>query len=118
MVMDAFSAPHFRNDDAARMALESILWPDGPVCPHCGGIVEADETYYGRTAAPTIRDRDGKPFVKRSKTANRRPILSLVERGGKVRSFHIPSADKGSVQKIVKDNIARETRLHTDESNL
>lgn len=83
-----------------------------------GGIVEADETYYGRTGAPTIRGRDGKPFVKRSKSANKRPILSLVERGGKVRSFHIPSADKESVHKIVTDNIARESRLHTDESVL
>lgn len=83
-----------------------------------GGIVEVDETYYGRTTAPTIRGRDGKPFVKRSKTANKRPILALVERGGRVRSFHIPSADKGSVQEIVKSNISRETRLHTDESKL
>lgn len=29
--------PHFNNDDAAREHLESIRWPNGPVCPHCGG---------------------------------------------------------------------------------
>ena len=34
--MDVFSAPHFRDDDAARKFLEGLLWPDGPVCPHCG----------------------------------------------------------------------------------
>jgi ISXO2-like transposase domain len=34
-----------------------------------------------------------------------------------VRTFHVPVADKGTVDKIVKDNIARESRLHTDESN-
>jgi len=31
-----FSEPRF-NDDAAREHLESILWPNGAVCPHCGG---------------------------------------------------------------------------------
>jgi hypothetical protein len=35
-----------------------------------------------------------------------------------VRTFHVPVAEKVSVQKIVKDNIAGETRLHTDESRL
>ena len=36
--MDIFSAPHFRDDEAARKFLEGILWPDGQVCPHCGVI--------------------------------------------------------------------------------
>src|SRR5947207_7806418 len=49
---------------------------------------------------------------------NKRPILALVERGGKVRTFHVPVADKATVQKIVRNNVARETRLHTDESKL
>ncbi len=31
-------APRFKNDNAARKHLESIRWPSGPVCPHCGGI--------------------------------------------------------------------------------
>ena len=42
--MDVFSAPHFRDDKAARAMLESILWPDGPVCPHCGVINHAYAT--------------------------------------------------------------------------
>lgn len=28
--------PMFRDDIAAREALEAIHWPNGPVCPHCG----------------------------------------------------------------------------------
>lgn len=28
--------PRFQNEDAAREHLESLHWPDGPVCPHCG----------------------------------------------------------------------------------
>ena len=42
--MDTFSAPHFRDDQAAREYLESILWPDGPICPHCGVINHAYAT--------------------------------------------------------------------------
>jgi transposase-like protein len=26
------------SEDEARDALERILWPDGPVCPHCGAV--------------------------------------------------------------------------------
>jgi hypothetical protein len=42
----------------------------------------------------------------------------LVERGGRVRSFHPAVADGMEVSRIVRENIARESRLHTDESRL
>jgi len=29
-------SPIYHDDDAARAHLESVLWPTGPVCPHCG----------------------------------------------------------------------------------
>ena len=28
--------PIFHDEDAAREHLESVRWPDGPMCPHCG----------------------------------------------------------------------------------
>jgi transposase-like protein len=86
-----------------------------------GQIVEADETYYGPTKAKgKTRAIDGKPYIKGGKQggANKRPIVTLVERGGKARSFHVPRADKATVSKIVTDNIHHESRLHTDESPL
>jgi transposase-like protein len=216
--MDTFSAPHFRNDDAARAYLERLRWPTGTVCPHCGvvghsyrtptlgrhrcaekecrkdftvtvntpmershialhrwlqafhlmcsskkgvsahqlhrtldityrsawfmahrirecmrtgglgplggsgKIVEADETYYGKIDKPKIRTKTSKgdPFTKggRSGPSNKRPIVAPVERGGNVRTFHVPVASQATVQKIVRDNISRESRLHTDESRL
>ena len=30
-------------EDKAREYLESLRWPDGPVCPHCGGQLHANE---------------------------------------------------------------------------
>src|SRR5258708_14385170 len=38
MSTTSLNAPHFHDDDAAREYLQSIRWPDGPVCPHCGVI--------------------------------------------------------------------------------
>jgi transposase-like protein len=215
--MDTFSALHFRDDTAAREYLERLLWPDGPICPHCGAInhayatkrpgvyrcgekecrkdftvtmrtvmerskialhkwlqafhlmcaskkgvsahqlhrtldigyeaawfmahrireamrdgglaplggggsiVEADETYHGRTEQPRVSpQRKGRPYLKRGKTgpADKRPIVALVDRGGRVRTFHVAVADQVTVERIVRENIDRETRLHTDESKL
>ncbi len=35
--MSVLSAPHFHNEEAAYAYVEARLWPNGPVCPHCGG---------------------------------------------------------------------------------
>jgi hypothetical protein len=86
------------------------------------GIVEADETYFGNIPESKRKTKttSGRPFTKRGKTgpANKRAIVSLVERGGSVRSFHVPTADAATVASIVNGNVAQEARLHTDESRL
>lgn len=84
-----------------------------------GNIVEADETYYGKPEEMYVSpQRKGRPYLKGNKKRNSRPVVTLVERGGRVRSFHVASADKQTVQQIVLDNVYRDTRLHTDESRL
>jgi transposase-like protein len=88
-----------------------------------GKIVEADETYYGPVETPHVSPRrkaEKRPYTKGGKSgpSNKRPIVALVERGGNVRTFHVPVADQKTVEKIVTENIARESRLHTDESKL
>ncbi len=35
--MSYLSQPHFHNEEAAYAFVESRVWPNGPVCPHCGG---------------------------------------------------------------------------------
>ena len=32
------SDKHFHNEEAAYAFVEARLWPNGPICPHCGGI--------------------------------------------------------------------------------
>ncbi len=89
--------------------------------PPLGGkdqIVEVDETYYGKAELPKEARERGFKYLKGTNRYNNRPIIALVERGGNVRTFHVASADKYTVSKIVKDNVAKESRLHTDESRL
>lgn len=87
-----------------------------------GRIVEADETYFGKVHKSKRRTTrtSGKPFTKSGKSgpSNKRAILALVERGGSVRSFHIERATRETITGIVRENVERESRLHTDESRL
>jgi transposase-like protein len=218
MAKNAFAAPHFHDETAARIWFEAARWPHGPICPHCKGekhyatkkfgryrcstatcrrdftvmtgsvmershatltqwaaafhlgasskkgfsahqlhrefgcqyntawflhhrvmeamrrggldlppmggegkVVEADETYYGNVpeAKRPKLTAFGQPFSKSPHyvIGRKRAVISLVERGGEVRSFSVPShADL--VVDIVRSNIDRESRLHTDESKL
>ena len=36
MANSVLSAPHFQTETAAFAYVEAALWPNGPVCPHCG----------------------------------------------------------------------------------
>jgi transposase-like protein len=82
-----------------------------------GGVVEADETYYGRIDADP-QPNATTPRRKHKDKRLKRAVVSLVERGGNVRSFHVATADKATVGRIVRDNVDPASRLHTDESRL
>jgi len=84
-----------------------------------GKVVEADETYFGRADEMHVSpQRKGRAYTKRGKVFNNRPIVALVERGGAVRSFHVAVATQEGVCAIVRENVASETHVHTDESKL
>jgi len=209
--MSILSEPHFHNEEAAYERLEAIVWPKGPVCPHCGNVdgeritrvtgatariglrrcleckkqftvkvgtvfesshvplhkwfqaahllasskkgisahqlhrtlqvtyktawfmfhrlreamrsddftpmggdgktVEADETYIGRLTGTEPTKGGGASSFKNT-------VLTLVERGGIARSFHVDSATVARVIPIVRGNIAKETHLMTDAAPL
>jgi transposase-like protein len=212
--MSVLSKPYFHDEAAAYAHLEGVLWPNGPICPHCGGtdhifkikanpakrirmglhkcgqcgkqftvkvgtvfehgriplhkflqavhlmacskkgvsahqlhrilevqyktawflahrireamrdgslsplggegqIVEADETFIGRLEGMPKQDyRRG----LRGLTSYKNTVLTLVERGGRARSFHVDSTRVADIVPIVRENIARETRLMTDKA--
>jgi transposase-like protein len=45
--------PIFSNPEAAREWLERLLWPEGPVCPHCG-LIGAAYALHGKTQRPGL----------------------------------------------------------------
>jgi len=71
------------------------------------GIVEADETFIGR--------KKGVPKPKGG-TSHKHAVLSLVERGGDVRSVHVDNVRADTIVPIVNEAIAKEARVMTDNA--
>jgi transposase-like protein len=94
----------------------------GGLIPPMGGAgktVETDETYFGTIPKAEIMPNQGKPGRRAGiRRPAHRAVLALVERGGQARTFHIAQADQKTVHSIMKENIKRETRIHTDESGI
>jgi transposase-like protein len=205
--MSILDQPQFHDDAAAFAMLESILWPDGPVCPKCGCIGRSRRlggkssrmgvwkcydcrkqftvkvgTVFEQSHVPLhkwfqathllcaskkgmssnqlhrilgvtlktawfmtmrIREamREGKipamlggegKFVEADETftggkaknrAYKSPppkeaVMALVERGGKVRSFHVPEVTATTLKPIIVDAIAKDSHFRTDESGV
>jgi transposase-like protein len=48
------SEAHFHSEEAAYAFVEARLWPDGPVCPHCGATKEHVGRLRGKTTRPGL----------------------------------------------------------------
>jgi ISXO2-like transposase domain len=55
-------------------------------------------------------------MLKRRGFARKHAVLSLVECGGKVRSFHVEGTSAAHLVPILRANIAKEASIMTDES--
>jgi hypothetical protein len=73
-----------------------------------GKFVESDGTYTGDKA----KNRAYKAPPPKE------PVLTLVERGGRVRSFHVPEVTAATLKPILVDAIAKESYFRTDESGV
>lgn len=51
--MSGLSAPHFHDEEKAYDYVEARLWPQGPVCPHCGGVERVGKLL-GKTTRPGL----------------------------------------------------------------
>lgn len=87
---------------------EAFISGNLPPMGGAGSVVEADETYIGRKPGREVRKG----------TAHKMAVLTLVERGGSARSFHIDRASIDTVKPILHQNISRETALMTDTAGI
>jgi transposase-like protein len=69
--------PIFTEEGAARAHFESLRWPDGPICPHCGGVDCATE----------LRGQSTRPGVYKCKQC-RKPFTATI--GTLYERSHIP----------------------------
>ncbi len=74
-----------------------------------GEVVEIDETLMGKVEGAPKRLRTGG-------SKDRNIVVTLVERGGEARSFHVDSKFIADVMPIVRENVKRETWINTDEA--
>ena len=77
--------------------------------------VEADETYIGGKE----RNKHANKRLRRGRGAvGKEAACSLVERGGRVRSFHLPKVNAKTIRPILKTQIDESSRLMTDEAKV
>jgi hypothetical protein len=66
--------------------------------------VEADETFIGRK----------KGFERKQGVAHKMKVMSLVERGGPVRSWVLDTVSRPDVERIIRRNVRPDSKLSTD----
>ncbi len=94
-----------------------------PLSSKLDGTVEIDETYIGpRTPrGPRPEGWEGRgsnrgPAPGTNVRANKAAVLSLVQRGGKVRSFHMDRVTSEVLRPVLEEMLADGTRIVTDSS--
>ncbi|MFN5482770.1 MAG: IS1595 family transposase, partial [Brevundimonas sp.] len=78
-----------------------------------GKVVEADETVIG---GKERNKRLSKRNPKNIGAVGKQICFSLVERGGRVRSFHVPSVNAKTLRPIITKHVRRESTFMTDDA--
>jgi len=92
--------------------IREAMKPNGGGLLGSGGKpVEVDETYWG-----------GEQLRKRQRpkggVSHKMKIVSLIERGGDARTFHVARVNGKTLKPILQANIAKEAHLMTDEAGV
>jgi transposase-like protein len=91
-----------------------------PVKGLFGGTVEMDETYIGgklRTVPQSFKPGE-RPRDRASWTSNKEAVVSVLQRGGSVRSYHVEKVTAKNLRPIVDEMVAHDARLMTDTSTV
>ncbi len=85
---------------------------DGKLSPMggTGSVIEIDETAQGRIEGAPKRAHRGMGSFGRT-------VLTLVERGGSARSFHVEGTTLGQLLPVIRANVNRESAVMTDAAS-
>ena len=75
-----------------------------------GKVVEMDETFTGMGKKKSRRMKAGPGYKHKEK------VFTLVERGGRARSFHVPEVNAKTLRPIIKEQVAKDSHVMTDEA--
>jgi transposase-like protein len=81
---------------------------DPAFTPRLTGTVEADETYIGGKR----KGQTGRPGAK---DKNKAAVMTLVEREGRARSFHVASVTAHDLKGAIRLHVERDAQIMTDE---
>lgn len=86
--------------------IREAMRPGGALEPlgGAGKIIEADETFVGTKVG----------FKRRKGVAHKMKILSLVERGGAIRSFRLQMLSRSGIERIIQENVHADSQIMTD----
>jgi transposase-like protein len=94
-----------------------------PLAAQLTGIVEMDEAYIGgRRRLAKRRELQAKPGERAkdlpSPVDNKQAVVSMVQRGGEVRSYHVQRVTAKTIGPILKNNIEYGARIMTDSGTV
>lgn len=85
------------------------MTPTGPLGGE-GKVVEADETYIGGKEG----NKHANKRLARDPTGSKQAVLTLVERSGEARSFHVANVTAKTLRPLVVKTVSRKSHLMTD----
>lgn len=88
---------------------EAMINPHDGLLGGSNTQVEADETYWGNV---------GKQATGARGWAHKMKVVSLVERNGEKRSFHVANVNAETLRPILKAQVSAKTHLITDEARV
>jgi len=91
-----------------REAMREVGWSAAGKLGGEGGTLEANETWIGGTAENRVY----------GPIQSKQTVFALVEREGKVRSFHVPNVTATSLAPIIARHAHPDSHFMTDEANV
>jgi transposase-like protein len=91
-----------------------------PIKGRLSGIVETDETYIGGKLriGPLATKPGERPKDRPQVTSNKSAVVSVLQRGGSVRSHHIERVTAANIEPIIEEMVAPDAHLMTDTSTV
>lgn len=80
-----------------------------------GGVIEADETYFGSSGYNFV---NGEGWKMKRGHGDKMKVFTLVERGGRAKSLKVDTLSRAKVHEIIQDAVAEVATVMTDESTL